>query len=371
MPEDVAATLARKDTMGQWEDMLLKDAEQGHLEPLLADVCTLVRGNAAHSSPLRSLDDLETMLMRSASGLAPRRWVVKAPFSSSGRERVFFEVQNGRVTCEKSLTWIRSRLSDTQKKGAPKENADRENGPKLVLEPWLERLADFSVQIHVDPASKGKSNEKSECACRVLGVTRFACDARGRYFGTALGRRASGLSAELLSFLYRNPSGRSLWEGLEALGRWVGNELAQKHRYCGPLGLDTFLYRDTQTGAIFLRPFVEFNPRFTMGRVALELGRRVAPQSSAAWLHVSSEELREPVTAVWERLQQASPLVFATAGDSRTPFLRKGALATNDPAHARRFLSVLLADTSAAALVERCAVVSDVLAERARALFPE
>jgi hypothetical protein len=64
-------------------------------------------------------------------------------------------------------------------------------------------------------------------------------------------------------------------------------------------------------------------------------------------------------------------LVFATAGDSRTPFLRKGALATNDPAHARRFLSVLLADTSAAALVERCAVVSDVLAERARALFPE
>ncbi len=51
---------------------------------------------------------------------------------------------------------------------------------------------------------------------------------------------------------------------------------AAGHGYEGPLGIDAYLYRDPG-GEIALRPFCEINPRYTMGRVALELRRQIAP----------------------------------------------------------------------------------------------
>lgn len=356
-PEEVAAALADKNGMTHWERVLLKEAKEGRLDPVLTGLSALVPEGGVHSSSIGSMQELSSLL-ESSRGIGPLgRWVAKAPLSSSGRERVFFDVREGRICGEKSLFWMQKRF---------------ESGVALAVEPWLERVADFSVQIQVDPVNAKKpSVQELEAACRVLGVTRFACDAKGRYFGTALGRRASGLPRELLTFLYQNPSGRPVVEGLEALGHWLGRELARKYGFRGPLGLDTFLYRNAVTGQIFLRPFVEFNPRFTMGRVALELGKRVAPQSSAAWLHVSSGELQEPVGQFWTRLNADFPAEVVRADPGGTPFLCSGALATNDPHSAKRFLSVLVAHTSAKALVERCAEVSKVLGERARALFPE
>jgi hypothetical protein len=49
-------------------------------------------------------------------------------------------------------------------------------------------------------------------------------------------------------------------------------------KFQGPLGIDCFVYRDS-TGAMRLKPVVEINPRYTMGRLTLELMKRVCPGS--------------------------------------------------------------------------------------------
>jgi hypothetical protein len=42
--------------------------------------------------------------------------------------------------------------------------------------------------------------------------------------------------------------------------------------------VDAFLYRD-EAGAVCIKPVVEINPRYTMGRVAVELARFTAPNA--------------------------------------------------------------------------------------------
>src|SRR6185503_10009987 len=48
--------------------------------------------------------------------------------------------------------------------------------------------------------------------------------------------------------------------------------------YLGPVGIDAFVYRTAQ-GEPRLKPVVEINPRYTMGRLTLELMRQTAPGS--------------------------------------------------------------------------------------------
>ena len=75
---------------------------------------------------------------------------------------------------------------------------------------------------------------------------------------------------------------RVLFEGASRQGHLVEfmeaslepglTSLLRKYRYNGPVGVDSFLYRDLQ-GRVRWKPVVEINPRYTMGRVALELAR--------------------------------------------------------------------------------------------------
>ena len=46
--------------------------------------------------------------------------------------------------------------------------------------------------------------------------------------------------------------------------------------FTGPFGIDAFIYK-LADGSLAARPICEINPRQTMGRVALELARFVAP----------------------------------------------------------------------------------------------
>jgi hypothetical protein len=46
--------------------------------------------------------------------------------------------------------------------------------------------------------------------------------------------------------------------------------------YVGPVGVDAFVYRKCGSGVLALRRVVEVNPRYTMGRLAWELMRRVS-----------------------------------------------------------------------------------------------
>ena len=58
---------------------------------------------------------------------------------------------------------------------------------------------------------------------------------------------------------------------VKALENW-----AREFRFAGALGIDSYLYRE-KDGRLAHRTLCEINPRFTMGRVAHEIRKQVAP----------------------------------------------------------------------------------------------
>jgi hypothetical protein len=90
--------------------------------------------------------------------------------------------------------------------------------------------------------------------------------------------------------------------------------------YVGPLGVDAMVHRDEE-GRLALKPVVELNVRMTMGRVALELMKKSAPNRSG--------RLRILRKAKVEDLEEF-----------RGGSLQGGPVILNDPASAREFVAV-------------------------------
>lgn len=241
-----------------------------------------------------------------------RRAVMKAPWGTSGRGALRVDGALDRA----QATWLARTL---ERQGA------------VVVEPWLEREIDLSVQL--DARADG---------ARVVGVTRFFADRRGQYAGHVVGRFDAGLGQDARRLLSSREGGApSGLDVLLAAARAVGADLAAAgHR--GPAGVDALLFRDVK-GALRLRPLVEVNPRTTMGRVALALGERVAPGHVGLWLHVPAPRAR--------KASHASLLDLARCAGERLPArvdarrrLVAGALVTNDPSSARTVLTLLVVE---------------------------
>ncbi|MCB1232001.1 MAG: DUF455 family protein [Verrucomicrobiae bacterium] len=137
-----------------------------------------------------------------------------------------------------------------------------ERGDSGVMEPWVDRVFDFSAQF-----------EMEACGLRRIGFTRQCIGAGGRYAGTVFSPKfCRGLDAELARFLMRQCLPRYELEApmMIELAQWL-----DEAGYRGPVGVDAFIYRDRR-GELAHRVICEVNPRFTMGRLALDLSRRVA-----------------------------------------------------------------------------------------------
>ena len=80
--------------------------------------------------------------------------------------------------------------------------------------------------------------------------------------------------------------------------------------YCGPVGVDAMVHRRSD-GTLALRHVVELNVRMTMGRVALELQKKLAPSG-------------------WGNFQVLR----------KDAAVRDGAIIINDPGHAGEFIAV-------------------------------
>ena len=150
----------------------------------------------------------------------------------------------------------------------------------VVVEPWLDRVLDLSVQIFIDDDGR----------VRVSGVTRFETDDRGQYMGTWVGRPLHELEEELRRFLIGPGRGWRVFAHLEAVGRFVGAALAAEgHR--GPAGVDALVYRDPVNG-LRLKPIVEVNPRFTMGHLALRLGKRLGNRRTGCFRIITAAQAK-------------------------------------------------------------------------------
>lgn len=169
------------------------------------------------------------------------RWVLKAEFGMSARERI---LGRGSEPSAQATDWLQKRC---------------QSGEAVVLEPWVERIEEVGLQYSVPWSG----------APVFAGVTQLLCDASGQYRGS---RFAQDVDTELR------------WMPAIETGMRVARHLKQLG-YFGPLGIDAMRYRDRH-GAERMRSVQDINARHTMGRLALGLRRLLQPGERATWLHV-------------------------------------------------------------------------------------
>lgn len=200
----------------------------------------------------------------------------------------------------------------------------------LVVEPWLEREVDFSLQF-----------ESEGGRLQLSGFTGLENDAGGQF-------RANWASPHF----ERRPPGevlhalRSVRDGarrLQAIFEDIRGLLElrlQEAGYRGPLGVDAFLYRSAD-GALRLKPVVEINPRYTMGRLTLELMNQVHQGSRGQFRLLSRSQVRsaghESFWTYSRQIMEANPLAFA---GQPVPRIQAGTVCLNDPAKAEAYLAL-------------------------------
>lgn len=214
------------------------------------------------------------------------RFVAKRPWSASGRHRIFGAVADG--------SW-QSQPEDVRRWF---EKSWR-TGELPLLQSYFSRVVDVSLQARVE-------REDAGARTHILGFTRVLNSERGQYAGSCVGRYLTDSSPELLRFFYQSaaqgPHAEKDVEGvLKHLAEWVGARLAERG-FCGPFGIDAFVYRD-EDSRLRLFPMIEINPRFTMGRVAVALSRRIIPGRVGVWLHVPKSWLEKLNVASFPELR--------------------------------------------------------------------
>ncbi len=254
--------------------------------------------------------------------------LIKAAFSASGQHRM-------KVSDQFSVNpkWLANIL---QKQGS------------VVVEPWLDKVCDFSTQFRI----------LEDGRCVMDGVNRFLTDFSGQYLGAVLGRFDTGLDSDTLKFLHYHPDSsqpKPLFPWLESIGKRVGKEMIEVG-YRGAIGIDWLVYRDSRKikqaeckkeqktqEVLAIKPIVEINSRYTMGRLALSITSHLQHGRVGLWLFFNRKHVVEAGFSSLEqfadRLQQSYPIEIVT-----TPLrkIRQGALCTNDPSQAKSVLSVVL-----------------------------
>ena len=205
-----------------------------------------------------------------------------------------------------------------------------ENHHQLVVEPWLERVLDFSVQL-----------EMSDDGLKLCGYTGLLNDAKGQFQGnSAAPGHQKKIPANLIALFPEPPD---IAQRLHALYADIFVLLeAELHRvnYLGPVGIDAFAYRDTN-GKIRLKPVVEINPRYTMGRLTVELMKHVAPGSHGLFRLVSRKQTIAEgfgdFMALARSLAEKFPIQLKGEPSAR---ISAGVICLNDPAQAQVCLAV-------------------------------
>jgi hypothetical protein len=200
----------------------------------------------------------------------------------------------------------------------------------LVVEPWLERVLDFSVQL-----------EMSASGLKLCGYTGLLNDARGQFQANFAEPHHHKRIPARVVMLFREPKDIST-RLLEFFGDIFAALEVELRRvdFTGPIGIDAFIYRDA-AGAVKLKPVVEINPRYTMGRVLVELMRQTCQNTFGSFRLVNAAQLRaegfENFPSYARSLAEKFPLQL---DGEPLPRLREGALCLNDPASALAVLAV-------------------------------
>ncbi len=216
-------------------------------------------------------------------------------------------------------------------------------GQQLVVEPWLERELDFSVQLEMTPTG-----------LKLRGYTGLLSDGRGQFLGNwAEPKFERKLPTAVTSLLGVLPTPGNMVQRLhERIFSALEAELRVVN-FIGPIGIDAFIYR-TAMGERRLKPVVEINPRYTMGRLSVELMARAAHGSFGLFRLMNRARLRvegcENFVSFARHLREKFPLRFAANPTNR---ISEGAVCLNDPDQAQVCLAVFQVFRSAEDLHQR------------------
>lgn len=180
------------------------------------------------------------------------------------------------------------------------------------IEPWEERELDFSALYEL----------RQDGQADFVGMTEMENDGAGRYHATRVYPKwGSGFSDELRSFLYRDA------KITEVYGEKIPAALSSLLKgYIGPVGVDAMITRRAD-GSLGIRYVLELNVRMTMGRVALEIARKISPGMGGSLRVLPKRKLSE------EQLQGIY-----------TQVIHKPYIVVNDPNRAREFLAIWVPD---------------------------
>ncbi|HUG19308.1 MAG TPA: hypothetical protein VMM56_10045 [Planctomycetaceae bacterium] len=211
---------------------------------------------------ISSFAELQTAISR----LDRKKWILKARFGMSARERIVGE--DATLTAQQS-GWIEKRL--------------KEQG-SLILEPWLEAVDEVGIQLQIPPTGE----------VELLAALPLINSPHGEYQG---------------SRLYLSEPETKIWEPAVRIAMQIARDF-QRQGYFGPVGIDAMRYRDGDE--IKLRPVQDINARWTMGRIAWEWKRLLSSDQKATWFQgqPAEELLRNP--AVSNRLIRTSPKSWPT-----------------------------------------------------------
>ena len=291
-----------------WSAEVLRQFLHAHRadDDRLCDEWTVGRACTNRESAMAHVEQLHTE--------GAEKVVIKAVFGTSGQNQI--RVASGQIR-QTQARWLWNIL---EKQGC------------VVVEPWLNKV--FDLSLHLDIKAPG--------AAQVAGWSCFFTDARGHYRGSFVSRMVAGLDVEARKFLYANGrDAQRLKKLIERLADHTAACMADAG-YVGPVGIDAMVYDDG--GQLRLKPIVEINPRFTMGRIALHLSRRVNSARTALWIILTKKDICAAgfrnIGAFAEYMENCYPL------EMKGNQLSKGILFTTDPTQARAFASALLVGES-------------------------
>lgn len=258
-----------------------------------------------------SLDELRAHIDK-LKRLGHQKFVVKCPFGAAGGNQL--RLWDDPIT-QRQLNWIENAVQTQQ---------------KVIVEPWHERVLDFSIQLEI-----------SLKATKVVGWTILRNDHRGQFEGIQFPfRLALAKYPEFARFLNYNHKNGSLNEVMEQLIEYVGEQFMYQN-YVGPVGIDAYLFKDLN-GELRLRPMVEINPRYTMGRLALEVGGHVQGGKFTEFkLHSLSQIESSGYSGFQEFnrvMKESNPVILSGNEQSQ---ISSGFISLNDPMSASCVLATL------------------------------
>jgi uncharacterized ferritin-like protein (DUF455 family) len=205
-----------------------------------------------------------------------------------------------------------------------------ENGRRVIVEPWLERQVDFSVQL-----------ETNLSGLNLVGYVGLLNDSKGQFRGNwtwpGFTRR---ICLDLQRLFPRIPDISRQVLSLYSEIVLVLEEELRNAGYLGPLGIDAFVYR-TPEGEYRLKPIVEINPRYTMGRLTLELMKNVAPGRAGTLRLINRRMVKNDGFDCFSSWARAASERFPLRLEGEPiPKLIEGIVCLNDPERARVCLAV-------------------------------